>query len=72
MIDANQHIWDPAWQPEPHKWMQAERAARRTFPPRDPATIRPRVGNGFMDKTGALNIKINDRLGFDMSIMHVV
>jgi predicted TIM-barrel fold metal-dependent hydrolase len=72
VIDGNQHLWHQSWQPEKRLWGAALRAAKRSNPPRDPASIRPRVGVGFMDPSGDLNVKINDRLGFDLSVMHVV
>jgi len=65
-------MWDSSWLPEPHKWGMAVRAATRRFPYRDPATIRPRVGQGFMDPTGGYNINVLNRLGADMAVIQVV
>jgi predicted TIM-barrel fold metal-dependent hydrolase len=72
VIDIHTHMWDYGWLPEPHKMNMAIRAAKRRRPPVDPMTIRPRVGNGFMDPSGNLNVKILDRLGMDMGVIQVV
>ncbi len=72
VIDIHTHMWDYGWLPEPHKMGMAIRAATRKPPFRDPNEIRPRVGKGFMDPSGDLNVKINDRLGVDMSVIQVV
>lgn len=71
-IDIHQHLWDYTWLPRQHRMGMAIRAAARRKPPVDPMTIFPRVGNGFMDPTGQINVNVLDRMGFDIGVAQVV
>lgn len=59
------HVWDEGYQPERYKMGFASRAAHKRFPPRDPATILPRVMPGASDPSGELLLGDMDRFGVD-------
>lgn len=72
IIDMHIHVWDEGYQPEGYKQGMALGAATRSWPPRDPATIRPRVMAGASDPEGELLIPELDRAGVDAAVAMVV
>ena len=72
IIDIHRHLWDTDWFPPGHRMMFAETAARRSYPPRDPLEILPRVGQGVYDPDGSLMIRDMEDLGIDVSVIQVL
>jgi predicted TIM-barrel fold metal-dependent hydrolase len=69
IIDFHVHVWDQSWITEAHKWGLARQAAHRRLPFRDPAAIRPRVGQNHMDPGGEDLLAYMDRDGIDAAVL---
>lgn len=72
IIDMHVHVWDEGYQPEGYKQNMARGAAFRRWPPRDPASIRPRVMSGAADPEGELLLPELDRAGVDAAVAMIV
>ncbi len=72
IIDMHVHVWDEGYQPDRYKLGFAARAAYRRMPPRDPASILPRVMPGASDPSGDLLIGDMDRFNIDVAVAMVV
>lgn len=54
IIDMHVHVWDEGYQPPGYKYRMAKSIVSRRFPPRDPATVLPRVMSAASDPDGTL------------------
>lgn len=72
LIDIHRHLWDTDWFPPAHRMAFAERAAKRSWPERDPADIFPRVGKGVYDPDGSGMLRDMDELGIGTSVIMVM
>src|SRR5262249_34004767 len=67
--DIHRHLWDADWFPPGHRMYGAKAWANRTFPPRDPAEVLPRLGQAVYDPDGTRMIAQMDDLGIDVSVI---
>jgi predicted TIM-barrel fold metal-dependent hydrolase len=72
LIDIHRHLWDTDWFPPAHRLGFARSAANRSYPPRDPESILPRVGKDVYDPEGTAMIQQMDDLGIDASVIMIL